>query len=837
MLLWSYNSSRIAAGGDANDRYFDGLLQRGLVTIAENEAQRRLGDPLLTRAEEVVWSIRLANAYTRHAELAAGDERQTLWRRADEELTKLIARSAELPQREAIAAARGLVDAQRAELLRWEWEANGRTASLAQAARQSLQQSGDALRELHRQLDAAARAAGRRADAAIADGELTSREVRELQRDVEHALCQSLVSQIELLSPSDDPAKLTREAEPRLNDLTGGWIGDPRVWEARLLRVRLARLAGDAARAATLVKSALSEQPSDWLADRFVAELVRSQMDRGAVDESLQTLLDRGRQPGRMSDELIYLQVEAHLLAAEAVARRGDKEAAAELRQRAIAWSRQVDGGWGARAAQRVGEAESREKYGPEIASASQAARAAYQTGDVAGALQWFARAAELAETQQQFAAAEEFDYTRASILVSQERLPEAVAALDRLLARSAAGAYREDAGLLRAYVLGRLYEAEATRERREAYTAALEAHREAYPGTATGVEATWMLAALEERRNQWTRALELYRAIANDMGRGPQAHVRIAALYELILARLRELQQPPDEWEDRAVEELAACVRSYPPGAAEWSPMQAEVTLRLVRIVLGHREHPYAEADALVQRVQTAGEAQRRSAERDGGTLPVEWQQFLRTAGQLRVVSLAGQGKLDEARDMFNSLAVTDPAVLLELLLGLGELSDGIPAEQRTALGHLQLQAARTLRSRAAELSTAELRALARAEVEAYRATGNLLDAIKGYEALLEQSPRDKELLRVVASLCSELGTPDSLGQGRRLWQRLEAQLEKGSPSWLEARWQVADAAARLGQADDARKLIGLTRLVYPELGGPELKARYDALEARLGK
>ena len=56
-----------------------------------------------------------------------------------------------------------------------------------------------------------------------------------------------------------------------------------------------------------------------------------------------------------------------------------------------------------------------------------------------------------------------------------------------------------------------------------------------------------------------------------------------------------------------------------------------------------------------------------------------------------------------------------------------------------------------------------------------------------------------------------------------------------KGSRDWLIARYELAACAVAMGEFDEARKLIGLTRVVYPELGGPDLKARYDALEQSL--
>ena len=54
-------------------------------------------------------------------------------------------------------------------------------------------------------------------------------------------------------------------------------------------------------------------------------------------------------------------------------------------------------------------------------------------------------------------------------------------------------------------------------------------------------------------------------------------------------------------------------------------------------------------------------------------------------------------------------------------------------------------------------------------------------------------------------------------------------------TPEWLTARRSVIECSIRLEQFDEARKLMNVTRLLYPELGGSELKARFVELEKRL--
>lgn len=819
---------------EPTDRYWEALLERGLVQVAENEALRRLEDPFLKPVERVEWTIRLARAFVRHAHFVSGADREDLAARGRGLLTELASVAPPLPRQEAIAAHQALLDAELAELKRWEWEVSGPDERLQAAAARALREAVERLRGVSAKLTEEARAAARRTPAQLADGELTAAELKRLLRDVEFRLAATLVSLGEATSGPADSA-LLREADQRLQEFAKGWLGDVYTWEGRLLRARAARLRGEPAQAASLVQAALQDQPAAWLADRLAAELVRSQLAGGQIDAALATLLTHGRERGRLSEELIDLQVEALLRARRVALERQDDPTADELWRRAQAWTQQLSDGRSARTRARLEREVEAARYGADVAAVLHTARAAYQAGEIDRACEQFEAAARLALERRQTLAADEFDYTRGSILLRAERYDEAARVLGELVRRSPDGPHTQDADLLRAYALGRLYAAEGTRSRREQYAAALQQHRQRYAGAPSAAEAAWMLANLEEGRQQWTAALPLYLELAADPVRGEAAQQRAAILYEQILDRLRAIDQPRDAWEDQAVEELAALVRKFPASPAEWSAGQTEVCLRLARIVLAHREHPYSEADRLLTSVQQAGEARRREAIRDETPLAEEWSRLLHLAAQLRVVSLAGQGRIDEARQLFDSLAVADPASLLGLLQGLTRLAEQIPAERRIPLAHLQLETARRLRDQRTELTDEQRRVLDECLADASLAAGNVVDAVAIYEALLRSAPADLSRMRMIADLLEREGSPDSLTRARSYWRQVERAERPGTPGWFEARLRLAECALRCGDREEARKLIAVTRLAYPELGGSELKVRFDQLEAKL--
>ncbi len=821
-------------GEPADDRFFSALLDRGLYQVAENEALRRLRDDLLKPVERVEWTLRLARAYSRHSEALIGVDRQALVDRADQLLAGLAAESPRLPKFEQVAVERTFLAQRQSELLRLQAEiqAHRPVQDRAIAATESsIEQLRGVLKELSRQ-EAAAR---RRPQAELADGHLSAAQIRMLQRDVQFRLAESLVSFVQLAPTSAERSKRMHEADELLKTLSGGWIGEQRTWESRLLRARLARIREDFDTAGSLVRGALRDEPAAWLADRFTAELVRTQLESSRLDDALQTLLETGRQRGALSDELMFLQVRALLEAAAMARSKEDSKTADELSARAGEWLTQIGPGWRQRARILFDQADESNRYGPELASRLQAARAAYASGAIEEALQQFADAAGLAQNNQLTEAADEIEYTQASILLSQERLEEAIAVLERLLERSPSGGRSDEASLLRAYAAGRVYTATPTRANRERYTGLLEEHRSRYSDSPTFAEATWMLANLQEQRNQWTQALELYLQIAGDANHGSESQLRVAVLYEQILDRLRELNAPLSEWEDRAVEDLTGFTRQFPKEASELTAQQAEIVLRVCRIALSHREHPYEHVDHLLAPILAAAETQSRRAERSGVAPDAHWSNIARVSAQLRVVSLAGQGRLQEASRMFESLSLTEPDVLLGLLLGLGELAESLAPQQRQGLGHLQLQAARQLQLQREKLSPEQQETLDRAQAEAYLTTGNVIDAVLIYEQLLKSRPGNPQLLQTLADLYQQQGTRASLQKARKALETLESKQKPGTRPWLETRLNLATVVAAAGDGQQALKLIRLTRVVYPELGGEDLAKQFQSLEQEL--
>jgi hypothetical protein len=107
---------------------------------------------------------------------------------------------------------------------------------------------------------------------------------------------------------------------------------------------------------------------------------------------------------------------------------------------------------------------------------------------------------------------------------------------------------------------------------------------------------------------------------------------------------------------------------------------------------------------------------------------------------------------------------------------------------------------------------------------------------AIAIYETLVEGAPIDQRLLKTTAELLARCGEKDCLERAHHTWRRLEGLLPAGSDAWLEVRYEVCRCLALQEKPAEACRLLKVTRLLYPTLGGERLSVRFAELEKNCG-
>lgn len=830
------------AKDDATAKYFEQLRERRLFSLAEGYCLSRLTDEELPLERRTQLTNELSRTLSEHARFTSGQEQAELWERSTAAIDALLKQHPQNPRKLTLQLQRALALAAQGEYLRWQVELFPYDKTSKPRAVAALDKAVMQLKSLDEQVDEQLKKTAPRRS--VPDGELSPYELRSLSYRLSFQIGQTLIERAKLDSAgSPDRIAALLDAESWLGRLTKRSAEQELTLDSRLLLADSSRMRGDRKQAADVLQSIRNEKPSPEILDRATAIEARLLLDDDRADDAAQLLsryrVERLRLPG----ELHFLQIRA-LSSLWAVAdQKQETTLAAQLMEQIEAHAaraeNEVGGFWAYRCRLLMETTRETKRYGVELAATVRKARSFYSAGQRAEAVTTYGNAYAEAEKSGNDNVAMEIGYTRASIQLQSQEYLDSAASFQQLAARFPGHQQAAPAHLLAAYSLGRAYEAQRTKVRRETYTAALVKHRQQFENHETAHEATWMLARLEERRLQVTRALTLYREIPTKHRRGPQAAVAVARCYEKILDRIRELGRPIDAWENDAVTHLQQTVAGYTKLDRPLSIEQTEVLLRFARICLNRSPADYQRAAALLDQIEASKIRRTREANSVDDNEAVRARRLLlhQAATQLRIVTLAGGGRFEEAKRLVETLAATNARDVLGILDGLSDLTANANQKSRRQLGELQLSAARDLNRRRDELETAQQTRLDHCLAQAYMATGRSARAIEVYQTLLSRSPKDRRLLKTVAQLLMKCGTAECLRQAKTNWRKLESLEKAGSTAWLNARYHVALCAYELKDYDECRKLLAVTQLVYPALGGERLQRQFAELERRLDK
>lgn len=811
---------------DATADYFRGLRARRLFRLSESYCRQRLAHDNLAPAIRGGLTLELSRTLSDHADCTVGPEQDELRRQAGAAIDELLARIPEIPRRPFLEYQRALVPAAAGEWRRWMAELQPHDSAYSAEALADL---NDALSRL-RALDGRIGALGRKPP-----GGLSALEFRSLAQHVRQQIGLTLINLIRVL-PVDSAERhvALQETQPLLKSLTAAQEGDDFAWTTRVSLVAWARLSGNLSGALQEAQSLAKRDPPFEFADRLLAEQLRILASQRKHAEALQALDDRVAIGQPLPGELVVLR--AQLLIGRGPGEESPGEVQRQIDEMADRLERTEGGVWSYRL-QLV-----RERYrddlrlGPELAELARSARAQYRQGRLDEAIALFEQSMESADRNGKPDLACEFGFTRASIEVHLQRWQAAADDLLALVRRFPNSELVAEAHLLAAFALGKRLDAEPSGAHRAAYLGLLAEHRAKFTDPTTTGEATWMLAELDEGERNESEAVARYREIPFEHPRAGAALAAMARCYEKLIDRRRGRNEPTPELEREAVATLQRSLPSAADASLALNRHQAEAAMRLARIQLRRRPPDYAAADrwllrVLASPVPSEPESQPPTSPIDSPAVPSP--QVLTQALQLRIVSLAGQGKYVEARRQLERSAQGTPADTLRILEGLSPLTASDADDPLHDLGNLQLETALRLAENREALSAADQRRLDECLAQGYTAAGQSRRGIEIYESLLEKSPRDRKLLATLARLLGRSNDATTRQKAVDVWKKIESFSKPGSDDWLAARYEVCAGLAARGQQRDACKLLKVTRLLYPKLGGDDLRQKFAELEA----
>lgn len=838
-----------ARADEATARFYEQLRQRNLFGLVESDCLRRLESPSLSERQRSELVLELSRTYAAHAWHTAGTEQEDLFQRASRLIVEHLTRATATPRRELFETQLAIIELGRAEMSLAQSELRTEDRELRQrglkAVEVAIEQFGVLEKSLGQQV--------RQNSAVSAPDKLSPYERRTLWQQIRYRLGIARLTQAKLAAeiPADRAASLLA-ADEWLLPLAQGASHERLTWESQLALAEVARLRGDLDRAAkslTAFEKTIADDTPPDLRERLVIERLRGMLAARKPTEAVAWLIEQRRDgvlksATIVSPELAYWQIVMELAVWQLTAERGDAKLAGELWDRLTAeveQLRQNEGSyWAARAQFDWQRERDVQQFGRDLAAIVRKARSGFATLSTDEAIGRFDAAITAAMKRPPEGGATnlllELRDSRATLLFQAKRFADAAAAF-RELAEAPRHERSAATHLLWAFCLGKQFEVEPTDTRRAEFVATLRSLRERNPDTPEAAEAAWLLGQTLERQQQFMAAIELFVTVPESHARYDEAWAGIARCHEQQIARLRREAKPTGEAQVAAVRQLLpvattilqASGRASAPRPndddtfsrrADAPPLalslpQTELLVRLARLLLEQKPTDDKTADRLLEFV--IAQSQDR-----------EW---VKLAKQLRVVSLAGQRRIDEAERLIGSLEAAGPDESLALLDGLSAVAARSDLGTQRLVADLQLRASQSLNDAAAKLTETQRLRLLRTRAEALAATGQPSKAIAVYQQLVEKTPRDAKLVRTAAELCESLDTKEGTQQAKSHWRRLEGLLKAGSLEWLDTRWHVIRCCRQLGESAEADKLLKVTKLLYPDLGGESMRRRFDEL------
>lgn len=852
------NSVPVVQADEATAKFYEQLRQRQLFSLVESDCLRRLLSTAISERERSEFVLELSRTYAAHAWHTAGTEQDDLWQRATRLIVEHLARTTATPRRELFETQLALVELGRAEMALAQSELRPEDQEPRTRGRKSVEAAIEQFTILEKALNQQVRQPTTDTASKTAADKLSPFERRTLWQQIRFRLGTARLTQAKLVAdlPADRATALLA-ADEWLLPLAQGPSNERLTWESQLALAEVARWRGDLDRAAKLLSAfekTVAEDTPPELRERFVIERQRGMLAKRQPTEAAAWLIEQRRggvlklgeasSSPVVSPELAYWRIVVELAVRQLATDRGDAKLASELWDRVTSEVEQLRrdeaGYWAARAQLDWQRERDVQQFGRELAGLVQKARSGFASLPADEAIRRFDEAISAAMKKPPEGGTTnlllELRDSRATLLFQSKRFEEAATAFYELA--EAPGHERSaSTHLLWAFCLGKQFESEPTDERRAAFVASLRSLRERYPDSSESTEAAWLLGLTLERQQQFLEAIELLVTVPESHTRHDEAWAGVARCHEQHLAQLRRDAMPANEAEAVAIRQLlpvATAIVQASGAASARRPSdddtnrrgadalplalkaaQAELLVRLARMLLQQQPTDDKTADRLLEFVIA------RSQDR-------EW---VKLAKQLRVVSLAGQRRIDEAERMIGTLEAAGSDELLTLLDGLSAVAARSDVGTQRLVAELQLRASQSLADSAAKLTEPQRLRLMRARAEAFAATGQPTKAVAVYRQLVEKTPRDAKLLRTAAELCESLDSREATQQAKTYWRRLEGLLKAGSLEWLDARWHVIRCCRKLGEQAEADKLLKVTKLLYPDLGGEAMRARFEEL------
>lgn len=333
--------------------------------------------------------------------------------------------------------------------------------------------------------------------------------------------------------------------------------------------------------------------------------------------------------------------------------------------------------------------------------------------------------------------------------------------------------------------------------------------------------QAAMWLAQIEFSRGNWREATEAYLLIPPSSVHFPLAveGVRQASLKWFQTAEAKEELVPQDV--RKVIDYFEQVVLNGQSNGGDWTATMRLASESAAQLWLNYTPSGYDNARAVIE-----------VALRSNPNGPDGWRSRLES---LQVIALAGLGKLDQAQAKLRQVQNDSPQQLFDVLQSLGQMGGSASPAIRQQIAEIELTVIAMLRPNLMQLDAATRMVITSREAEALAASGKLEQAIELYTTLAQQLPGDSEIQVGLARMLSRGTTPAQQESALAQWRQVSRKSRTQSPTWYEAKLEIARCHIKLGKPDEAKQVVRYLQTLYPDMGGPEMKARFVELMQRL--
>ncbi len=821
-----------------NLRFYQGLRERGLFQLIEMLCQRELNKANLSKQTELFYRIELAQTYAAHAQTVSIDQADALWDSAYEVLQlQTDKKSPELVS--VLDVERGILRAEQTSQLFWiliaEPDDETLRTEFLKTARQSNSELATASQIVSRFLKRPAKSLTGLSTMA---NRFTADRLAKIQ--IANARLFIQLAQIQQQNVPERTAAIQQAraiASPLAKRITNGF----REQSAKLILLSAARIQKEEAELNRLYRSLNKPGIDLQIRNQATAEYARFLLAEDRFTEAAEMILKYGRESGNLSAELEGLRLQALLKMAVVVRQTGEARLADELENEVQFRLKKLEEQgenyhvWLVRKLQQQYKLEL--QYGPEISRKLLQARQAVQEKKWAVAQSNYEAAIHQALQENRGKLLIELGREAAAVDFQIRDYQHAEKILKSIWESSPVLPEMESIHLLWIYALGRDYVSNPTQQKISRYLETLQEHRRQYQNKETAAEATWLLAELQFARMQVTRALDLYRKIPQTHPRHLAAQLRIVQCYEWIFQRVRELGQPVLPWQNQAVE-FALNKQNFWKNKELQKPEQAELLLMASRLLLdAHAQQP-ALLQQQIQQILKVSQAAITDNKLEPETVN-RWKKVYHSARALQGILLVSRGEVDEARRLFASEknSFGSPEDRLFMARQLASLR-GDTSRIRQIVAELLLQLTDELQSGSAafkKLSRQQSIEIRELRAEAFATSGQTTKAVALYEQLVAEMPQNKNYVNRLSALLKQCNNQEHWEKALALWKKEVRKEKQGTEAWLEARYHLAVASINLNRLEEARKIVQVTLLLYPNIGSKDLQKRYRELADKL--